>query len=101
MLLTWDGLDVRYEDPATWRTAGDEVFDDEPEGGIFTRVRRRAELARDMTYVWTGTQDGGVQDAADRDETVDIDNDFFSFRLNLVNHFDYHWNRNELTWFKF
>jgi len=97
MLLTWDGLDVAYEDPATWKTVDgeDEVEDDEPIGGLFGLVERRMQASQDMTYVWSGRQSGGVD--GDDDDVV-IDEDFYSRRIALVEHFNYHYKRREIIW---
>jgi len=91
MLLQWDGLDISYQDPSSWKTmdGDDDVEDDEPSGGRFELVERRTQASRDMTYVWSGRQDA-------EDDVVEPD--FYSQRLALVAHFDYHWRRKEIIW---
>jgi hypothetical protein len=52
MLLAWDGLDVAYEDPTTWRGQDDDdLVDDEPSNNVFSRVARRAQAALDLSFV--------------------------------------------------
>ena len=94
MLLTFDGRDVSYENPATWTRADgtDDVEDDEPSSNQGNKVQRRAEASVDKTYVWSGPQDAGITD----EDPVDVN--FTSLREALVQHFDYHCEHNEIVW---
>lgn len=96
MLLMWDGLDVRYEDPSTWHLpgGGEEVEDDEPSpnSGFFDLIDRRSQASVDMTYVWSGAQNA--------DNETDVEDDFYSRRLALIDHFDYLWKQKKIVWLK-
>ena len=97
MLLTWDGLDVAYDDPSTWKTVNneDDVVDDEPFGGISSVLERRAQVSVDKTYMWSGTQDGGNDGSED---AVVPDDDFYTRRIAFVEHFNYHYKRGDIIW---
>jgi hypothetical protein len=95
MLLTWDGFDVSYDDPETWRTSTEEpdVEDDEPtiHDGIFSLVERRTQAALDTTRI-------GMHVPYSADEEVDVD--FEARRQALIQHFRYKFERNEIVWHK-
>ena len=97
MLLTWDGLDIRYEDPLSWHSMQDIVHpcDDEPQTDIFDRVQRRTLVHTDMTTIRSREQLAGTTDDEEISEAT-----FYSQRLALIEHFHYHWCRNEIIWLK-